>query len=147
MTSDDILPVLAQVLSDNDPINAACYGNITLGYPATLQDSKLTSSTPTAIWLRKLDKTETGYIGSANHKEYQYDILLQIDIMSLTSQVTAESAGRLVENLLKCTTSRAFGTDTWLFSVYLHSHTCRYDDVLQAWVDMIRMRAEGEYTA
>lgn len=147
MTSDNIIPVLAQVLSDDDTINAAAYGNITPGYPATLQDSKLTTTTPTALWLRKLDKTESGYIGSANSKEYYYDILIQIDVMSLTSQAVAEDLGRLAENLLKSTTNKAFNAETWLFSAYLHSHTCRYDDVLCAWVDVIRMRVNGEYVA
>lgn len=148
MTSDDIIPVIAQILSDNDAINIAAYGNITPGYPATLQDSKIASTTPTAIWLRDLDKTEEGFLNSANTGTYDYDILFQVDVISLTSQTTAESLRRKIENLLKSTTSKTYGGETWTVYMYLQSRLAsRYDGVLSAWVSPIRMIARGEYTA
>lgn len=145
MTSDDIIPVLAQVLSDNDPINAACYGNVTPGYPATLQDSKLTTANPTAIWIRDLDKTERGFIQGT---DYIYDILFQVDAMSINSQNEAEALRRLAENLLKSTRSKLYNNETWPLSVRLHSRPAtRYDDILSAWVSPLRMRAKGGYVA
>lgn len=148
MTSDDIIPVLAQILSDNDSINAAAYGNITPGYPSTLQDSKLASGTPTALWLRDLDKTESSYIGSAHTGEYLYDILFQVDVMSIGSQAEAEALRRKCENLLKATSSKIYGTDTFRFSISLQSRMAtRHDDILSAWVSPLRMRATGIYIA
>lgn len=148
MTSDDIIPVISQILSDNDPINAAAYGNITPGYPATLQDSKLTDDNPTAIWVRDLDMTESGYLGSATSGEYQYDILFQVDVMSLTSQAVAESLRRMASNLLKSTTSKSFGGSTFYFDIRLQSRLAtRYDATLSAWVSPLRMRAIGGYVA
>ena len=148
MTSDDIIPVLAQILSDNDPINAACYGNVTPGYPATLQDSKLTSANPTAVWIRDLDMTESGYLGSTTSGEYAYDILFQVDVMSLTSQAVAESARRLVMSLLKSTSSKSFNNSTFYFDIRLQSRLAsRHDDVLSTWVAPVRMRITGGYVA
>jgi len=148
MTSDDIIPVLAQILSDNDPINAACYGNVTPGYPATLQDSKLTATNPTAVWIRDLDKTESSYIGSAHTGEYLYDILFQVDVMSVGSQSEAEALRRKCENLLKATSSKAYGADTFRFGIELQSRIAtRYDSILSAWVSPVRMRATGIYIA
>lgn len=148
MTDDNLIPVIAKILEDNDIIRAAAYENITLGYPATLQDSKLTAANPAAIWLRDLDKTEEGYLNSANTGTYDYDILFQVDVISLTSQAVAESLRRKIENLLKSTTSKTYGGDTWTVYMYLHSRIAsRYDEVLSAWVSPLRMRAIGEYTA
>lgn len=145
MTSDDIMPVLAKILEDDDSIRTACYGNITPGYPATLQDSKLTPTTPTAIWLRDIDKTESGFIGGT---DYVYDILLQVDVMSLTSQYEAESLRRLCENLLKSTSTKSYGGSTWRLAIRLQSRPgARYDNDLSAWVAMLRMRAKGGYVA
>jgi hypothetical protein len=146
MTSDDIIPVLAQILSDNDPINAAAYGNITPGYPATLQDSKLTATNPTAVWIRDLDMTEEGYIGSSGI--YKYDILFQIDVMSLTSQAEAESLRRKCKDLLTATVSKLYGPDTFKFGIYLQSRPgTRHDDLISAWVSPLRMRVVGGYVA
>jgi len=148
MTSDDIIPVLAQILSDNDPINAAAYGNITPGYPAASQDSKLTSANPTAIWIRDLDKTESGYFNSATNGIYMYDILFQVDVMSIGSQYEAESLRRKCDNLLKATKSKLYNNELFKFGISLQSRpAARYDDVLSAWVAPLRMRAEGIYVA
>lgn len=148
MTDDNIIPVIAKILEDNDVIRIAAYENITPGYPATSQDSKLTATNPTAIWLRDLDQTEEGYLNSANTGTYDYDILFQVDVISLTSQAEAESLRRKVENLLKSTTSKVYGGETWTVYMYLQSRVAtRYDDVLSAWVSPLRMRAIGEYTA
>lgn len=148
MTSDDIIPILAQILSDNDPINAACYGNVTPGYPATLQDSKLTTANPTAIWIRELDGTERGFLNSTTTGSYVYDILFQVDVMSIGSQYEAESLRRLVNSALKSTSSKAYGTDTWRLGISLQSRLAtRYDDILSAWVSPLRMRAKGGYVA
>lgn len=148
MTSDDIIPVLAKVLEDDASILAACHSNITPGYPATLQDSKLTPDTPTAIWLRDIDKTETGFFGSRRDGQYLYDILIQIDVMSISSQYEAESLRRLVENELKATRSKAYGTDIFSFGIALQSRPgTRFDDVLQAWTAPLRMRVTGAYVA
>lgn len=148
MTSDDIIPVLAKVLEDDAAILAACSSNITPGYPATLQDSKLTPITPTAIWLRDMDKTETGFIGSRRDGLYMYDILVQVDVLSLSSQYEAEALRRLVENALKATRSKNYGGDIFSFGVALQSRPgARFDDILQCWVAPLRMRATGSYVA
>jgi hypothetical protein len=148
MTSDNIIPVLAQVLQDDNTINAACYGHVTPGYPNALQDSKLTSVEPTAIWIRDFDKTEDSYIGSGSSGEYLYDILFQVDVMSIGSQDEAESLRRKCENLLKAARTKTYNLEIWGFGIKLQSRPAtRYDDILSAWVAPLRMRAEGIYVA
>lgn len=148
MTDDNLVPVLAYVLEDNATINLAANGFITIGTPGkTAQDAKLEGANQTAIWLRRISKTENAFFNSSTTGEYQYDQLIQVDVLSKLSQSTAYNLADDVESLIKSTTSKVYGTNTYRLPLLLQGRTAFFEPTLEAWVESITFRAVGTYTA
>ena len=148
MAADNISPIIAQVLSDSSTINAACDGLISSGNPGnTPQDANLEGPHETSIFVRRISKTEEGYLGSVTTGDYKYDLLIQVDVLSKASEATAFDLADKVEALLKSTTSKLFNGATVPLHLSLASRSPQFDDQLGAWLEMLRFRAIGVYVS
>jgi hypothetical protein len=140
----DLIPVITQILSDNDAINTACDGFIYPGRPGpAIQDASLEGAHQTAVWIRRISKTEKPFVGSVLTGEYLYDQLIQVDVLSRSSEVAAFDLADLVEALLKATSTKTYSGSTRHLNLLLHSRMPVWDDTLLAWVEMVRFRAKG----
>ena len=148
MADDNLAPLLAQILSDNDPINIAADGFIYPGSPGkTIQDACLEGVHKTAIWIRRISKTEEGFLGSITTCDYLYDQLIQVDVLSKLSEVAAFDLADKVEAALKAVSTKSYAGSSRKTDLQLHSRMPLWDDKLSCWVEMIRFRAKGAYVS
>lgn len=143
MANDNLAPIVAQILSDDYAINMACNSQIIADDPGNApQDAMLGGANQTAIWVRRPSKTDRPFLGAM---DYEYDLIVQVDVASRASNQAAFDVADMVEALLKTTTSKFFNNAIVPLDLLLQSRTAMFDDVLGAWVEMVRFRAQGVY--
>jgi len=101
-----IISVIAQVLADDDTLNALVDGQIVPGFRRSMSDQYLTGANQACVGVRSLSDNSQGLPGCYYHGESTHDHLIEIRIITkLTterqSDTYAAAIAARVESLLK----------------------------------------------